>query len=291
MKQSVDKIFFVGFLLNIFFKNRFLRNLSWKIFGVDVHREKFLNKVKEIIALRTREIENGSETQSNDVLSLMIRENFINNQLTEGEIYSNSLVLFIAGTDTSSNTLSWFFYEVGRRPDIQKRIREEIDRILPNGKAPTLEDYNSLIYLNACIMETLRCHPPVGSVFKEASKSTHLGPILIPKDSIVHSFIAYSNKNNQIWNNANIFDPERFMDEEYLKKTNSDYSMLPFSMGIRKCIGYKFSLVETCCVLARMLQSYEIELLNDEVNDPVGYVGQITFRPGNLKIRMTKRVQ
>ena len=64
---------------------------------------------------------------------------------------------------------------------------------------------------------------------------------------------------------------------------------MSFSMGLRKCIGFRFALIEMTCCLARMIQNYEFELLNDETVDPVTYNGQTTFRPDNLKVRVTKR--
>ena len=60
-------------------------------------------------------------------------------------------------------------------------------------------------------------------------------------------------------------------------------------MGLRKCLGMKFALIEMTCVLARMLQFYEFELLNDESVDPVMNFSKLTVKPSNLRIRVIKR--
>ena len=208
LKESVDKIFFGGFAIRVIFqKNKFLSDLAMKLFGIDTHVKRFLDKVKEMIRNRKKEIESGQDIQTRDIVSLMIKENLENKELSDEEIYSNAFIFFFVWTDTSSNTLQWFVYEVSKRPDIQKKIQEEVDRVLENGRKPTFQDFNSFIYLNSCINEALRVHPPVGSIFKKCIKSTHLGPIQIPKDSIIHSLIPSANKNEKIWTNANNFDP------------------------------------------------------------------------------------
>jgi len=51
--------------------------------------------------------------------------------------------------------LQWVTYEIGKHPEIQKKLHDEVTRVL-NGRDPTSEDYEQLEYVNAVIMETLR---------------------------------------------------------------------------------------------------------------------------------------
>jgi len=138
----------------------------------------------------------------------------------------------------------------------------------------------------------LRLHPPVISAFRKAEKTTTLGKFTIPKNTIVEIDVSNVGWKDSRWENPLEFDPERMpMDKNEREKIQNDFTWTPFSMGQRKCIGYKFALFEIYIVLTRILQFYEIELLND-LNDPrdrVGYVAGATIGPSNLKLVFVKR--
>lgn len=96
----------------------------------------------------------------------------------DGTPYSDKLLrdvvinFILAGRDTTANTLSWLFYELMRRPDIQEKVREELRRVMSNGakageesdrwgEVPTYDELSEMHYLHATITESLRLHPPV----------------------------------------------------------------------------------------------------------------------------------
>ena len=135
----------------------------------------------------------------------------------------------------------------------------------------------------------MRVHPPVGSVFKITNKNIQLGKFNVPKGTIIQPLIAKANKNEHVWERCNTFNPDRYSDCDAMSKCFSDFSLISFSMGLRKCIGWKFALIEITMALARMIQKYEFELLNDEDLDPIRVAYGITFRPENLKVKITKR--
>ena len=128
---------------------------------------------------------------------------------------------------------------MGKRPDIQQKAREEIDSILGVGESrrnPTYDDFPKLNYLNQCIMEGLRLHPPVLANFRVAKKSTTIGKYNIPKGTIVAIDLFGSHANENNWTEPSDFIPERFSsDFEERQKTHTDFTWIPFSMGQRKC--------------------------------------------------------
>ncbi|KAG2373699.1 hypothetical protein C9374_011788 [Naegleria lovaniensis] len=248
------------------------------------------NTLDEFIVERKKKIEKGEEISQQDLLSLMVKANIENNDLTTDHVKSNALLLFLAGTETSSNTLQWVIYELAKRPEIQKRAHQEVDEVLQNGKLdPSFQLYDSFVFCNAIIHETLRCHPPVGSLSKRCIKNTQLGKFEIPKGTAIHPLITQANKNDQVWELHHTFHPDRFVNADEVNKRHSDYSLVSFSMGIRKCIGYKFALYEMLMVLTRILQNYQFELINDENVDPVLASPHFTFKPYNLKVRVSRR--
>jgi cytochrome P450 len=50
------------------------------------------------------------------------------------------LDLFLAGSETTGYTMSYFFLFVTLNPKVQKKIQREIDDAVPKGLTPTLQD-------------------------------------------------------------------------------------------------------------------------------------------------------
>ncbi|KAG2387386.1 hypothetical protein C9374_001718 [Naegleria lovaniensis] len=288
--------------------------LSWayplvcKVLGIDQAVSIVSNKLDEIIKDRTQEVEkrgledDGNDTTAEeledrkDLLSVLVEANFIQKGiLTDAELKSDAYIFSLAGHETTSTTLQWVCYELSKRPEVQKKAREEVDTILgkgTNARAPDYNDYPIMNYVNAVIMEALRLHPPVTNVFRVAKKTTTIGNITIPKDTNVLINIFSANRSENNWEKPLEFIPERYpLNADEQLKIQHDFTWIPFSMGNRKCIGFKFAQIEAFVILCRILQFYELELGNDESNpnDQIHDVPGVTVRPGNLKVIMKPR--
>ena len=194
--------------------------------------------------------------------------------------------MVVAGEETSSTSLQWLTYELAKHPHIQEKAREEIKHALQNDK-PSYESFEKLTYVNAVIMENLRYHSPVTAVVKVAKKDMTLGKFIIPKGTFIPTNLFLANNSEDNWPGANEFNPDRFLDEELRAKCQHDFTFIPFSMGYRKCIGYKFAEIEIFCVIVRLLQHYRFELVNKEDEGDIVYpVSAVTITPGNLKVRI-----
>ncbi|KAF0977933.1 hypothetical protein FDP41_003255 [Naegleria fowleri] len=208
-------------------------------------------------------------------------------------IKSNAYIFSLAGHETTATTLQWITYRIAKHRDIQEKIRKEVFEVFgPHPRPITFEDYEKLIYTNSVIMETLRLHNPVPGVLKVATKDVTLGGFKIPKgtDVIISiSAVCHAEKN---WKNALEFNPDRFLGSfETQLRFQHSFEWIPFMIGNRRCLGYKFSLLETCAILAKLVHSFEFELLNDENNpkDVITRIPGITTRPGNLRVKAKLR--
>ena len=56
----------------------------------------------------------------------------------------------------TSNTMQWVLYELARRPEIQKRLYDEVSSVIPSGERCTYQHLQHLPYLKAIIKEVLR---------------------------------------------------------------------------------------------------------------------------------------
>ncbi|CAA7034500.1 unnamed protein product [Microthlaspi erraticum] len=75
------------------------------------------------------------------------------------------LSLLLAGRDTTSSALTWFFWLLSKHPQVMAKIRNEIKTKFD----PT--DLEKLVYLHAALFESMRLYPPVPLNHKSPSKS------------------------------------------------------------------------------------------------------------------------
>ncbi|XP_023236726.1 cytochrome P450 4C1-like [Centruroides sculpturatus] len=145
------------------------------------------------------------------------------------------------GYHTFSITLAWAIYELGRYPNIQRKIQNELDEIFrddPN-RSTTKEDLSKMAYLQLFIKEILRKYPALPVTMRSSEKMLRFGEEMIPKNSIYFIDIFHMQRNPEIYTNPEVIDPDRFLEEN--SKRRHPYSFVPFSAGIRKCIGKDFN--------------------------------------------------
>ncbi|KAI0238958.1 hypothetical protein L0F63_005025, partial [Massospora cicadina] len=103
---------------------------------------------------------------------------FLNNKgspaLTRDEIFAESFLQLFAGTDTSSNTLNWFFYLILTHPEVEAKIVKEIQDagLLKPGRILTLEEVSDRFpYFEMALKESMRFLPAIpGTPFRMVPK-------------------------------------------------------------------------------------------------------------------------
>ena len=90
---------------------------------------------------------------------------------------------FVAGQETTANTLSFCFLEIGKNTDIAEKAREEIDRVLGERTEVTFQDVAELKYCSAIFKEALRLYPPAPQVNRIVPEEIVINGLTIPKDT------------------------------------------------------------------------------------------------------------
>ncbi|XP_072513113.1 cytochrome P450 3A27-like [Salminus brasiliensis] len=105
--------------------------------------------------------------------------------LSDHEILSQAMIFIFAGYETSSSTLSFFFYNIGTNPETMKNLQQEIDQTFPN-KAPVLyEALTNMDHLDATLSESLQLYPVVPRIERLCKKMVEIGGLTIPKGTVV----------------------------------------------------------------------------------------------------------
>ncbi|KAB7500010.1 Cytochrome P450 2L1 [Armadillidium nasatum] len=102
----------------------------------------------------------------------------------DDDLLQNMFDFFIAGSETTSSTIRWFFLFMGRFPDIQRRVQKEIDENVPKGQCLSLQDKDKLPTLEALIFEVNRNVSLLPNALPhEVTQNTVLGGYDIPKEN------------------------------------------------------------------------------------------------------------
>jgi len=73
-------------------------------------------------------------------------------EVTMDVIAAQAFVFFVAGFETTSTTMTFCLYELARNPDIQERVRNEIDTVLErHGGNITYEAISEMEYLDKVV--------------------------------------------------------------------------------------------------------------------------------------------
>ncbi|KAJ9607707.1 hypothetical protein H2200_007785 [Cladophialophora chaetospira] len=180
-------------------------------------------------------------------------------KLTFEELVENTIIFLVAGSDTTAVTTTYVIWECGRKPEVRKKLVDEIRAAFPDPTVmPTYEETSKLPYLNAVIEEALRVWGPLSAGFPRVSPGRIIGEHYIPQGVVVSTSAYATARDPTVFPNPHVFQPER-----WLKATPEMRNMSrPFSYGPRNCIGKHLADINMNITLARLYQLYDIE------NDP-----------------------
>nr|XP_043630767.1 alkane hydroxylase MAH1-like [Erigeron canadensis] len=175
------------------------------------------------------------------------------------------LNLMVAGRDSTGSGLSWFFYLLTQNPSVEKKIREEIKKILGgrNWKSLGVKELGGFVYLNGGIHEALRLYPPVALERKSPTEADILpsGHVVDKHTRIILSFYSMG-RQETIWGEDCMeFKPERWISQGGGIKNESSYKFTAFHAGPRTCVGKDMSLIQMKMLAIAIICNYHVELV------------------------------
>ncbi|KFQ05822.1 Cytochrome P450 3A24, partial [Leptosomus discolor] len=177
--------------------------------------------------------------------------------LTDAEVLSQAFIFIFGGYEPTSNILTYLAYELATHPDVQQKVLDEVDTVLPNKAPLTYEAMMQLEYLDMTVSETLRLFPLGGRIERTCKKDVEINGVTIPKGTVVMIPPYSLHRDPEYWPNPEEFRPERFSKEN--KETIDPYTYLPFGAGPRNCIGMRFALLTLKVAITILLQHFTFQ--------------------------------
>ena len=202
-----------------------------------------------------------------DLLSrlLLARDEETGEGMSDRQVRDEVVTLLFAGHETTANALSWTWYLLAQHPDVEQRLRTELDEVL-GGHQPTMDDLPNLPYTRMVLEEAMRLYPPAWSFGRKAIASDKIGGYAVPANTWVWLSPFVTHRHPAFWENPKVFDPERFTPEKVAVRPR--YAYFPFGGGPRMCIGSHFAMMEAQLILATVAQSYQFRLVPGHPVEP-----------------------
>ncbi|MFF8610460.1 cytochrome P450 [Streptomyces sp. NPDC015346] len=174
--------------------------------------------------------------------------------MTPEQVRDEVIAIMFAGTETPATTLAWIFHELGRHPEVEKRLHAEVDTVV--GTRPVRpEDLSRLTYTNHVFQEALRLHSPL-LFTRRALVPLTLGGVSIPEGAEV-AYSPYAlHRDPARFRNPTVFDPDRWA-EDAVERPGA-HTFVPFGAGQHKCIGDQFAVAEILIAVATVASRWRL---------------------------------
>ncbi|KAJ3691973.1 hypothetical protein LUZ60_012323 [Juncus effusus] len=266
---------------------RIPNTMDWKIDKTNMRLSKRLN---EIVTKRSSDEKKEQKDFLSSILNATEANKSARSLFTTDYITALTYEHLLAGSATTSFTLSSVVYLVAKHPDVEEKLLQEIDRFGPKDLIPTYEDLqNKFPYLDQLIRETMRFYMVSPLIARETSQPVEIGGFLLPKGAWVWLAPGVLSKDPNHFPDPHIFRPERFDPTCEEEKSRHPYAHIPFGLGPRACIGQKFSLQEIKLTIIHLYRNF-IFRHSDAMESPLQFEYGIVlnFKYG-VKIRVNKR--
>ncbi|XP_004301073.1 PREDICTED: cytochrome P450 94B3-like [Fragaria vesca subsp. vesca] len=278
--------FFYAFQFILMFKKLF-----------NIGSEKRLRESIEIVhnyadkIIRSR-MENNSYKQQEDLLS-----RFIENDNNNSPEFLRDIIIsmILAGRDTTSSALSWFFFLLSSRASVQLNILNELEAIRArNGKRMGhtygFDELKDMHYLQAAILEAMRLYPPVPVDSKQCINDDVMPDGTVLKKGWFVTYHAYAmGRMETIWGkDCREYVPERWIGEDGTCQQESAFKYPVFHAGPRMCLGKDLAFIQMKSIAASVIVRFEVDV-EDKDTSPAHLLSMTLRIKGGLAVSVRKR--
>jgi len=182
-------------------------------------------------------------------------------QLSDEYIREEVDLILFAGHDTTYSAMIWFLYCIAGNQTAQDKLYEEVNGVFGDSDRDcTTQDIKEMKYLECCIKECLRIYPSAPAVMRCLTEDVQVGDYWLPAGvSVALSFYG-AHHDPTVFEDPEEFKPERFLSGNC---QHNPFSYLPFSAGVRNCIGQKYGMLEVKVILSTLIRHFRFSVTEE----------------------------
>ncbi|XP_041641434.1 cytochrome P450 4V2 [Cheilinus undulatus] len=209
------------------------------------------------------------------------------NGMSHQDIQEEVDTFMFEGHDTTAASMNWAVHLLGSHPEVHRKVQQELDEVFGTSDRPaTSEDLKKLKYLDCVIKEALRLYPSVPFFARFIREDCHINGYKVPKGANAVIITYALHRDPRYFPDPEEFRPDRFLPENSVGRP--PYAYIPFSAGLRNCIGQKFALMEEKVILASILRNFNVEAC--QTREELRPVGELILRPERgILIKLERR--
>ncbi|KAL4746663.1 hypothetical protein BDW72DRAFT_207141 [Aspergillus terricola var. indicus] len=185
------------------------------------------------------------------------------NEIPKEEMTAHASTLIIAGGETVATCLAAATYYLLKTPEAHHKLLAEIRSRYQAYDEIDAASALQLPYLQAVIHESLRIHPPGSQGFPRVSPGVEIDGHWVPAGTEVYTSAWTVTHDPKYFHDPMQFKPERWIDPNC---TDVKEASQPFSLGLRACVGRNFAFVEMSSILAKVLYTYDLDLVDQNMD-------------------------
>ncbi|KAL4622360.1 cytochrome P450 4V2-like [Arapaima gigas] len=198
------------------------------------------------------------------------------NHLSQKDIQEEVDTFMFEGHDTTAASINWALHLLGSHPDVQRKAQHELHEVFGASRRPVgMDDLRRLRYLECIIKECLRLFPSVPLFARHICEDCYISGFKVPKgvNAVIIPFALH--RDPRYFPDPEAFCPDRFLPENSAGR--HPFAFIPFSAGLRNCIGQRFAMMEEKVMLASILRRFQVEAC--QKREDLRPLGDLILRP------------
>lgn len=258
--------------------------------------ERFSTACQEVVDRKRRQHATMSEATKKELhglIDIMIRQEGTQDE----EILANVKTFYLAGSDTTSVSISWAMYLLSQHAEVVVRLRKEVDSFfamqLDSKSAQEIgEAIAGLTFTTAVFKEVIRLYPVAPLIFldfADTSEAMELSNgMVVGTDTTLQLNLWTCLLDEDYFPQAKKFDPARWLTDDKARLGLMDTAFMGFGGGTRACPGMGLAMAEGAMAIAALVHYFDFELACPLHEVKVDY--KFTMQPNKLPMRLTNRV-
>ncbi|XP_037950230.1 probable cytochrome P450 313b1 [Teleopsis dalmanni] len=236
------------------------------------------NLLSDLMTTQDKSADEPANTDNNDndifvkrkqkeIFIEQMRNNVNQGQFTWKDVRDEANVTIAATFETTSTALYIVCLCLAMHPESQEKLYAELVEIFPDNSDTnniyhevTSEHLQRMTYTETVINEAMRLFAPVPVVIRRAMADFELpNGVVIPKGTQIVMDIFNMQRNKDIWGSeAHSYRPDLHFGPDAQLKSHP-FAFVPFTKGVRMCIGYRYALMLMKVVLAKIFRNYRLQ--------------------------------